>query len=325
MFEEFQDITNNEAYRKAFNERLLLPDPDVVGHFLGNTQRADFLPQLRQLITELPPHPNIFDVGAGAGEIIDIAFAAQESGVINLEEPNPILLAEYVERVEHHPALTLGMAHEGPLQDFYRGADQPVPMIVDASQQLVLAIHMIYHLTNFRSTAPIDPRQDIIDALFFLYAKTAPGGHIFLVYADQERSTTGQAGLDYFSRQPNETATVENLKSIWRARNALLRDGEIESVLATAFPNSGPAIGVTITDSLIYGYGNEDIAIICLTGELGDADDRRFQTDKLSSCHEFIVRNPGKIGLMVEDQDVPQKGMIRSNQPQVMTVITRTR
>lgn len=121
-----------------------------------------------------------------------------------------------------------------------------------------------------------------------------------------------------------ERHSTKNLKAIWRARNALLRDGEVAPILSSIFPGSGPIIESRITDSFIYGYSEEDIAIICLTGELGGADDHPFPVDKLTSCYNFVRYNPEKIGLVVEDRDVAQRGMFRSNQSQVVVVITRT-
>ncbi len=44
MFDDFKGISNNEAYKRVFADRMMLPHPTDAGRFLGNTQREDFLP-----------------------------------------------------------------------------------------------------------------------------------------------------------------------------------------------------------------------------------------------------------------------------------------
>jgi len=51
---------------------------------------------------------------------------------------------------------------------------------------------MIYHLTNF-TCKNIKPEEDLIEALSFLYGLLAPGGSIFVAYADLLDSASGTA------------------------------------------------------------------------------------------------------------------------------------
>ncbi len=318
--DEFRGLTNNEAYELAFNKRLLRPNPNLTGHFLGNTQREDFLPHLRSLLKNLPKQAQIFDFGAGAGEIVDLALREVESATINIEEPNPLLLAQYVERVSNSGNLSLGILHTGPLQDYYEAANVEIAR-PSVQQDLALAIHMIYHLTNFEHEK-IDPDADIERAISTMYSFLKPGGVLFLVFADQLLSTTGQASRYYFQRK-NDMRTVGNLERISESRDRLLREGSIETHLQAAFTDSRAVVDSTVTDSYIYGETREDIVAMCLTGELGEANDAPFNTEKLDILADFINENENEIGLTKEGRELPQKGMIRAHQPQVIVLIQR--
>jgi SAM-dependent methyltransferase len=316
---EFQGLTNNQAYELAFNKRLLRPNPNIPGRFLGNTQRDDFLPHLHALLHQLSEQSQIFDFGAGAGEIVELALSEVADATINLEEPNPLLLAQYLERVSKSDNLTLGVSHAGPLQDYYdKNATALRP---PAQQDLALAIHMIYHLTNFADET-IDPETDIKQAIGAMYSFLKPGGSLFIVFANQLISTTGQASRYYF-QQKKDLQTVENLKLICASRDALLRKGLIEKQLDMEFPDSKAVVSSTVTDSYIYGLTRDDIVAMCMTGELGEANDDLFDIEKLEILKDFIDKHEQEIGLTVEDRDMPQKGMIRANQSQIITVIKR--
>ncbi|MBY0358333.1 MAG: class I SAM-dependent methyltransferase [Candidatus Obscuribacterales bacterium] len=319
LLDEFRGLNNNQAYELAFNKRLLRPNPNLPGRFLGNSQRDDFLPHLHTLLRELPESAEIFDFGAGGGEIVDLALKEVASATINLEEPNPLLIAQYKERIAKSVNLSLGVSHTGPLQDYY-GADAAVLRPLK-QQDLALAIHMIYHLTDF-TCAQIEPDQDLKQAIGAMYSFLKPGGVLFVVFANQLVSTTGQASRYYF-QQKNDLATVQNLKQICESRDKLLRQGLIELYLDSIFPDSKAVIKSVSTQSCIFGSTREDIVAMCLTGELGEANDEPFDLNKLEILTEFINRHEQEIGLTTEDREIPQKGMVRSNQPQIITVIQR--
>ncbi|MBX9694319.1 MAG: class I SAM-dependent methyltransferase [Cyanobacteria bacterium] len=318
--DEFRGLTNNQAYELAFNKRLLRPNLSLPGHFLGNTQRDDFLPHLRSLLKNLPQQAQIFDFGAGAGEIVDLALKHVDNATINIEEPNPLLLAQYIKRVLNSGNLSLGITHNGPLQDYYDTSNVEVAR-PSVQQDLALAMHMIYHLTSFESEE-IDPDADIERAVSTMFSFLKPGGVLFLVFANQLISTTGQASRYYFQRK-NDMRTVRNLERICASRDRLLREGSIESHLQAAFTDSLAVVSSTMTDSYIYGESREDIVAMCLTGELGEANDVPFDTEKLDILGDFVDEHETQIGLVEEQREVPQKGMIRANQPQVIVLIQR--
>ncbi len=322
IFEEFKNITNNQAYELAFNNRLLLRDPANPNVFLGNTQRQDFLPYLEEIVSKLPPEAQIFDFGAGGGEIVDVALKAAHSATINLEEPNHILLRQYESRIKKYQNLKVGISYQGPLEDFYQKPESVMaPYMPDKTQNLILAMHMIYHLTNLKDDR-INPDHDLSNALAAMYGFLKPEGLLFLVYADQSISTTGQAGYSYFKEIGRSDISLR-LKSIWESRNKLLREGGIISALRLAFPGTNPQAHSIRTASFIYGKTEDDIAAMCLTGELGESNDDAFDINKLKLCREFIENHKNEIGLSIEDRDVRQKGMVRSNQPQIITMIHR--
>ncbi|MBI2346092.1 MAG: class I SAM-dependent methyltransferase [Deltaproteobacteria bacterium] len=314
MFEEFKNITNSEAYKKAFQDRMLLRDPSDPYKLLGNTQRDDFIPHLEKLIASLPPKPHIFDVGAGSGEIVDLVLSKLDSAEITIEEPNSILLDQYRKRLKAHSNLQLVVAIHKSIQDLYSHHD------IVQSQDLVLAIHMIYYLSDFRSDK-LAPNDDILNFVSFLYNLLSPNGTIFLVYAYQQMSTGGKAAKHYFLQK--DKLAYKNLDAIWSARENLLHMADVKQLLDARYSQSSARIESRITHSYLYGKNLEDIAIMCIAGELGCADDEPFDATILDVCFRFVDEHADDIGLCVEERDCPQKGMYRCNQPQIICTITR--
>jgi hypothetical protein len=114
LYEEFRGLTNERAYVKAFNERLLCRSPGRQELFLGTDQREYFLPLLRGVVAGLPEEAQVFDCGAGAGEIVDSCLAQVPGrATIHLEEPNPRLFLQYVQRIQACERLRLGTVYNG--------------------------------------------------------------------------------------------------------------------------------------------------------------------------------------------------------------------
>lgn len=317
---EFSNVSNHEAYELAFTKRMLRPDLDHPSEYLGNTQRKDFVVPLRKLISRLSHGAQILDVGAGSGETVELALNALAGATINLVEPNPVLINKYHEQLKLAPNLNLGFSYCGILEDFYEGSGKSVPDL-SKGQDLVLNIHVIYHLTNFRSEQ-IEPERDLYRAVEKMYSCLNPGGSIFLVCADQLVSTSGQAGRYYFNKI-GERGAAERLLRIAECRRKLLYDGEIVKLLNDKFSDRTAAIENSTTESYWYGDTVSDIAAMCLTAEMGEIDDQPFDVEKLKIAYEFVQKHPDRINLVVEDNSVPQKGMVRANQPQIISIITR--
>ena len=178
---------------------------------------------------------------------------------------------------------------------------------------------MIYHLTAF-DAQQADPEGDLATALNFMVSRLSKGGKAFVVYADQSRSTTGHAGCFHYERM-GDRGTARRLGEIWEARNRMLLDaGAVATLSHQGFECS---IESVVTPSHFYGDTPQDIAALCLTGELHQSGEDAFDMEKLRSSIAFVHENASLIGLDQETAEGPRKGMWRSDQPQVATTITR--
>ena len=302
--EEFSHYSNKQAYDAVFASRMMLRDPEQKDRVLGNTQRDDFLPVLHSVLGQLPPQPHLFDVGAGAGDIVDLALKHLVDATLHVEEPNQELLYRYQERVAQYPTLSCGHVFAQSLQEVIatwpRG--EP-PLRVD----IVLAVHMLYFV------------DDLVGTLQALYQCLNPGGVLFVVVADQLRSTTGRAGRYHFECMGDENR-VNVLDMAWRQRDNLLGRGEISNILDPVTP---PRVDVVRKESWLYGRTEDDLVAMCLSGELLVADDQSFDLRKLESCRRFLDQHGGDVDFGVEERDVAQKGWFRSRQPQIVTTIRR--
>jgi SAM-dependent methyltransferase len=302
--EEFSRYSNNQAYEAVFASRMMLRDPEQKDRVLGNTQRDDFLPVLHGVLGQLPPRPHLLDVGAGAGDIVDLALRHLVDATLHVEEPNQKLLDRYRERMAQYPALRCGHIFAQSLQEVIatwpRG--EP-PLRVD----IVLAVHMLYFVS------------DLVGTLRALYQCLNPGGVLFVVVADQLRSTTGRAGRYHYECMGDENR-VNLLDLAWKQRDKLLGQGDISNLLDPLTP---PRVDVVRKESWLYGRTEDDLVAMCLSGELLVADDQSFDLRKLESCRKFLNHHGGDVDFGVEERDVPQRGWFRSLQPQIVTTIRR--
>lgn len=326
ILEEFRGISNEQAYYNVFEKRVMKPIPGRNDAFLGSDQRLDMLPSLEKLVRKLPRNGQVFDVGAGAGAVVDFALnKAPEDAVINIEEPNTLLIQEYKQRLEKHPHLRRGVAYAGPLQDYYQGSASA--LAPKAPQDLILAIHMIYHLTDF--TQPqITPKEDIINAISFLYSLLKPNGSIFIVYADLLDHPQGGAlcGLaeKYFRQKLPQQPYADHLVAIYKARNQLLGPGgSIAKHLLQRFPKTQPLLKSERHPCHFFGESQADIAVMAMATELCPSDTKPFDISKLKFCLDYVLHHPEQIGLEVETGNIPQKGLWRANEPQVISIITK--
>lgn len=316
VLSEFRGLSNNEAYLHAFNQRVLLPSEDPVDPFLGNTQRVMFLPFLNQIVAGLGIGAKVLDIGAGKGEIVDLSLEshAPAGTTVSIEEPNPILFQAYQQRLQRSPSLRLGQSWNEPVQDLYQRnlADH---------YDLILSIHMIYHLTDWQDFNQ-DPVKHLEEMVAFAYSLLKPGGRLFLVYADQEHAMSGRAGL-YYYRTRGDRRLEKNLVRLYRARNQLFAEGGISLALTRLFPNSTPTVTSHLLASCFYGRKRADLAAMALVGEMISADNQPFDTEKLVACAEYFELQGHEVGLTREESAGPRQGMWRANQPQIATIIQR--
>ena len=306
QFTAFEKATNNQAYKMAFNDLWMRRDKKDPEKFIGNTQRQDFLTYLAPIIEKLGPHPHIFDFGAGAGEIVDVLLHKLSEATLHLEEPNQILMDAYINRLKKYPHLKKGSSSLEKLQNM------ELPKELINKVDLALGLHMIYHFDE----------EELSSSLASMYNLLKVGGKIFLVYADQEQSTTGLAAQYYYKQLGQDKARNE-LQSVWATRNRLLKDGGIASILDKRFSEFQASVTSQSLSSYIFADQKSEIAIMCLTGELGTVDNGPFEMDKLHHCLNFVSEKASDIGLAVKKNEVTQQNMLRANQPQVVTVIEK--
>lgn len=322
VLQEFEGITNAEAYIKIFKERLMKPVPGRVAEFYGCNNRIDMLPHIQNLVLNLPQGGQIFDVGAGAGDVVDFALKDAAPGTtINIVEPNHHMFEEYIQKIHKYPHLRLGTPYNGRLQDYYQAIQQAERP--SQPQNLILAMHMIYFLTDFMDEN-IHPREDLIEAFSFLYELLAPGGSIFVAYADLEYESVASLTDKYLRTLfPNEKY-ADNLESIFRARNEVLGpNGTIAHELQKRFPGTKPILHSKWRMCHFFGESAADIAALGLISELNSFNEEKFDMRKLRFCLDYIMQNPDHVGLKIEDGPVPQRGLWRTNQPHITAIITK--
>lgn len=326
VLEEFRELTNEEAYVHVFSQRMMKPIPNRNAEYYGCDQRIDMLPFLKQLVDKLPEKGQVFDVGAGSGDVVDFALKnSPKNTVINIEEPNSILIKNYLKTLKQYPHLRTGIAYDGIIQNYYQG--KTVKQYPVQPQDLILAIHMIYHLTDF--TIPqIDPEGDIIDAVSFLYGLLAPGGSLFIVYADlldhaNSKAVCGMAEAFFRKKYPQEYF-ADHLVSIYKARNRLLGpNGTIATHLKRRFPHTKPDLISQRRKTHFFGETVADIGVLGLATELCSSNTDKFELAKLQFCLDYVSRYPESIGLEKEMGNVPQKGYWRANEPQIIVTLTK--
>ncbi|KAK9760270.1 hypothetical protein K7432_015902 [Basidiobolus ranarum] len=303
LVKEFTNISNNEAYKLAFNDRVLRRSNDGKS-FVGNDQREHFMPLL---IDTIKDKKAIFDVGAGAGEFLDEVHSYVQQATFYLEEPNSVLLNQYKERLQQYN-FPLGGADERTIQEYLKGDNKMDPV------DCILCTHMIYHLTDFTSKK-IQPKEDLIDFITGLYDQLRDEGCIFLVYADLETAYAGKIALSYFETL-EQTHYHSNLSKLYKARNDLLRDQGALSVLQSLHPNDSITMESHLFPSRFYGDSIADLAAMSLVGELIESSEKTFEIQKLK--HAIHVLNQPNNGIQLL-----KEGMWSANEEQVVCIIRK--
>lgn len=325
VLQEFSNLTNEQAYVHIFSHRIMQPIPNKIGEYFGCDQRIYMRPPLQKLVATVPENGQVFDVGAGAGDVVDFALKDVARGtIIHLEDPNPSFLKHYLRKLISN-GIKSGLIYEGPLQDYYNGSNQK--SFPQKPQNLILAIHMIYHLTDFTQQT-VNPQKDLIDAISFLYGLLESGGSLFIVYADLLDSPQGEAicGIaeKFFRKYHPNLPFANNLIAIYQARNQLLGPrGSIAEILSQHYPRTQPVLQSIRQITHFFGRYIADIAVTALAAELCPSDKNPFDLRKLKFCMDYVIDHSDRIGLQIETKDVPQKGMWRANEPQVLATITK--
>lgn len=312
---EFKGLTNQEAYRLAFS-RLLKPDPLNRVTMIGTDQRDLFVTQLSDHVKGIPERGHYFDFGGGDGQTFAlVAKFVPQNVTVHIEEPDRKYLEAYAAYVKAQPHLNLGYAIQVGFDQMAspeKGITIQKPEAVDAAS----AIHMIYFL------------PDLEKSVKTMYNFLKPGGSLFIVFADERTSHTGQAVQYYYKKAGYFRKATEHL-DICDKRFRLLGPqdsdgGQIDNIIRQAFPGTNPKVESTILHSRLYGHTLADIVALSFITELAPSDDiALFDHSKLVHCVELIENHPEKVDLRIEDEGI-RTGMYSVTQPQIVTVIKRT-
>ncbi|ORX77217.1 hypothetical protein K493DRAFT_363415 [Basidiobolus meristosporus CBS 931.73] len=304
LLTEFTGITNNEAYKRAFNDRVFQRD-ERTGHVIGNDQRELFTPYLLDFVSGKKV---IVDLGAGAGELLDDIHPYVLESTFYIEEPNRMLLNEYIERLRRYD-IQLREASSSPAQEYLKRKDK------QNFADCVLSIHMIYHLTDL-TAEDVNPEADLKDFIVQLYDLLADGGGIFLVYADMEKAFAGKVAASYFATH-GQKHHHSNLLRLYRTRNEVLQERGILPVLQSLYPRDKITMSSVVCNSRFYGDSVDDLAAMSLVGELIESNDEPFDVRKLQHALNMLHNPQSDIKLG------KRAGMWSANEEQVVCIINK--
>jgi SAM-dependent methyltransferase len=308
---EFEGLDAHRQYRNAF-ARLLKADPLKRVKMMGTDQRDLFVPELNRVIAEhVPRDGHILDFGAGDGQTFALVASAVPDGTrVSIEEPNPGYLADYAAFLRTQPHLRPVMTLLGAFDEIDAAAarlDERLPE--DGTVDLCLALHMLYFV------------GDLPAGLLRMARFLKPGGALFIVTADEERSYSGRV-VDAFGAAAGDGPAPERRRSTIAARRRLLGapeagGGAVVRLLADAGIDAG--IEVLAQPSRIYGHTLADLIAVVSISSLAEVDDRR----KFDVAAELLRRDPESVDLRIEDEG-PRIGMWSVSQPQSISIVRRS-
>ena len=316
--DKFSSMTNAEVYLEAFHRRMMgpLPGSKVRGHYLGNTHRTDVLPYLVNVLSEFQSKEDIriLDVGAGSGEyLLDVLDDIDTT--LSVVEPNPLMVDSYMRILSKFNNVRSGPIYKGKVQDLYSSSFGPDWLDKLKPQHIILALHLVYHLTDFGIDKEHTPEKDIIDFVVSMYDKLDDNGVLFIVYSDQEKSIIGQSAAYYYNKMSR--TIPKKMRDTWNARKELLEHSEIARILNNKFPMYSTRTTVSRTASKIFGRKIDDLAVMCTMAEISEPDCRPFDISKLFSAMEFIETHGRHFGL-TKVKGTLRSGMWSANIPQVV-------
>jgi len=290
-------------------------EPDKSGqYFLGTDQRYLFAPILKDILNKLPKNSTIFDIGAGGGEIIDLALRDGVKGKakVSILEPNPIAIETYKSKIKTASNLELASVYPVPLQKLLNEKKDDFEL---KNQNLVLSIHMIYFLTDF-TALNLNYEKILVDTLCWKYATLAPTGKIFLCYAAGGPNTAIAFGETWFKTiNPNWST---NLSKIVELRKKLFEEGEILKFLKQKFPTTNSSIQIVKQPTSFFGKHRGDVATFCCLPMI-PSNEEIFDVNLLKAAIAFIRASP----LKKEANDNIWKNRWKFSSPQMIVIITR--
>ncbi len=304
---EFTGLDLERQYRNAF-ARLLKPDPLGRVLMLGTDQRDLFIPVLRSIVAErVPAGGHLLDLGAGDGQTFSLLADAVPAGTtVSFEEPNPHYFADYRAALARLPHLRPGVALTAPFDDLDRAAGADGALVpADASQDLVLALHMIYFL------------GDLPAGLLRMARFVRPGGALIIVVADEATGYTGRV-LESFvaaggSVRPEAIAQRQHLLGPAAEGGCALLPW-----LQAEWPHAGFTLETRRQPSRLYGHSLADLIALANIAVLAGVD----ELAKFDAACQLLRTAPELVDLRIEEEG-PRAGMWSVRQPQLVAVLRR--
>ncbi|MDX1380205.1 MAG: methyltransferase domain-containing protein [Xanthomonadales bacterium] len=306
---EFSGLDPYRQYRNAF-ARLLKTDPLGRVYMMGTDQRDLFVPELRRVIGDSVPAGggHIFDFGAGDGQTFALVAAAVPTGtVVSIEEPNPHYVEDYWAFLATQAHLRAGVSLTAGFDGLDKSAaEQGVVLPADGSIDLVLAMHMLYFVS------------DVPASLARMVRFLKPGGSAFVVVTDETIGYTGLAMKHYRERGGRVGDAGRSLELMSERRRLFGKGGQGSAGIVAALQAAGLPVQaeVTLQPSRLYGHNLADLVALCAIAGLAGVED----LGKFDAAAALLREAPGSVDLRVEDQG-PRAGMWSVLQPQWVAVI----
>jgi SAM-dependent methyltransferase len=322
---EFRGLDQHELYKLVFS-RLLKQDAfrtlgakeanSVRPTMLGADERDALLPLLSDLFLDRAHPLTILDIGAGDGQTVALVIDAVPPGSnFYLEDPNDAYLASYQDMIRDASCnLTIsGVSHE-PFDDYCkRLTSDPQADPRRSSVDLLLAIHMIYFVTDIRS------------GVNFMIDRLKVGGRALIVFADGLRGFTGKCMASYLKRAAPERyasyqATQQQLSELFACGGAESCEPS-DKRLGAFLGREDFDITVKVQETRLFGHDLGDLLALGFLTGLGAVPEGSVR-DKLTSVKQLVSDDPVSVGLSVETEG-PRKGMWSVSEPQIVVSISR--
>jgi SAM-dependent methyltransferase len=302
---EFAGLDAHQQYYNAFS-RLLKWDPLRRVTMLGTDQRDQFVPLIRQALSNLPRKPAaILDVGCGDGATFDLfADVVPPGSLIDLIDPNADYVAAYKSRTLLRNNIKVRNCHvAGFVPD---PTDTGYSPKLSRDYNVIFCLHSVYFF------------DDLSKAVRDLYARLSPGGIIIIVFADETVAYTGVCHRLFLERSDSDKAAAD--ASLCDQRLRLF--GGTPSVVEPGVSRllAGARVAALRQDTRLFGHSIADL--VALSNIAGLADHGGIE--KFEAALGLLATDAGRVSFRIEtDATTPRFGMMSVQQPQVVCSIQK--
>ncbi|CAG8767518.1 15239_t:CDS:2, partial [Racocetra persica] len=300
IIEEFKNLKNDEAHdhiqQRIFALKRGVNVAKSATDFLGSDVRESLVPLMQNVLrgtiksmNDGCKECNILDVMPGRGTQVDWFLSPELEGNLGKRnnnlyciETNQEFIKSYKHTVETCSHLKLVKSYEKKVKDLYQ---KPLDTKVD----FIMCMDLCF-LTD-DSGQNINPQNDIIDFVKFLYGQLKPGGAIFITYLDLE-SPFSKINFDYFD-SIKATARKDNFSKIAKARDDLLYNGKIINELKED-EKSCPKVESHKLSTFYYAKTLAEVAIMSLDGGFLKYNKSKFELDHLKNLIKTVQDEASK-------------------------------